>query len=131
MDQRITTLYFRRYFSMAVRLSVILFILPLVSFASADTDVQTNNKEGREMTPLMPELSCSKQARRIEKLDNKKKRRKFIESCRAERQVRMKAPKELEKQEKEKKKQEENAYFESFKKVPDLDPKAPKPKSKP
>ncbi|MFV2056770.1 MAG: hypothetical protein ACC707_09900 [Thiohalomonadales bacterium] len=106
------------------QLLVILFLLmvPLLPLTHADTDVQMNNKQGREMTPLMPELSCSKKARRINKLDNKTKRRKFIKQCRAEREIKMKAQLKIIEQEREKKKHEDERFLDTLEKVTDLEP---------
>jgi len=80
----------------------------------ADTDVQLNNKQGKAVTPLMPELSCAKNARRIKKLDNKLKRRKFIKQCQAERAVIKEAEKLAKEWEKEKKQEAEEKDFQEF-----------------
>jgi len=83
-------------------------------YSHAETDVQLNNKQGKEVTPLMPELSCAKNARRIKKLDNKLKRRKFIKQCQAERAVIKEAEKLAKEWEKEKKQEAAEKDFQDF-----------------
>ena len=74
-------------------LSVCIVFLLGMQESVADTDVQTNNKQGKAVTPLMNQLSCAKKARRIEKLDNKSKRRKYIKQCQTEREISLAAEK--------------------------------------
>lgn len=91
----------------------VLFLLSLQE-SIADTDVQSNNKQGKATTPLMDHLSCAKKARRIEKLDNKTKRRKYIKQCQAERKIRLTAEKEAADREEQKIQSAADKVFQEF-----------------